>query len=83
MIQINEIDEALMSICAETQGCFEMDDGSGEPNETCVYSRLIQLGHASQSLASSDEKDGLSMNYLYRLFRPETLAETAIGKMHP
>ena len=24
-------DEILMSICAETQGCFEMDVESGEP----------------------------------------------------
>ena len=63
MIQSNEIDETLMSICAETKGWFEMDAESGEPNETCVYARLIQLGYTSQSLASSDEKDGLSMNY--------------------
>ena len=36
MIQISEIDETLMSICAETQGCFEMDVESGESNES-VY----------------------------------------------
>ena len=33
MIQISEIDEMLMSICAETQWCFEMDVESGGPNE--------------------------------------------------
>ena len=69
-----------MSICAETPGCFEMDAESGEPMETCVYAKLIQLGYASQSLASADEKGGLSMNYLRHLARPETDAATAIAK---
>ena len=44
MIRISEIDETLMAICAETQGCFEMDVESGEQNETCFYAMLIQLG---------------------------------------
>ena len=83
MIQISEIDETLMSICAETQGRFEMDAESGDPNGTFACARLIQLGYTSQSLDSAGEKDGLSMNYLYRLARPETPAETAIGEMHP
>ena len=33
MSQINDIDETLMSICAETQGWFDLDTESGEPNE--------------------------------------------------
>ena len=33
MSQINEIDETLMSICAEKQGRFELDTESGGPNE--------------------------------------------------
>ena len=33
MSQINEIDETLMSLCAEPQGFFELDTESGEPNE--------------------------------------------------
>ena len=60
-----------------------MDSESGEPNETCVYAGLIQLGYTSQSSASAGGKNGLSMNYLYRLAHPETPAETNIGKMHP
>ena len=77
------MDETLMSICAETQGFFEMDAESGEPMETWVYAKLIQLGYASQSLASADEKDGLSMNYLSHLAHPGTDAVKVIGKMHP
>ena len=65
------------------KGAFEMDVESGEPNENCVCTRLIQLGCKIQSLAGADGKDGLSMNYLYRLARPETLPKSAIGKMHP
>ena len=72
-----------MSICAETQGCFEIDFEPGEPNANCVYARLIRLGYTVQSLASADGKDGLPMNYLYRLARPDTLQEADIGKMHP
>ena len=76
--QINEIDLALMSICAETHGCFEIGAESGEPNANCVYARLIQLGCASQSLDSADEGGGLSTTYIYRLVRPGTPPETAI-----
>ena len=56
-----------------------MDAESGEPIGTCVYANLIQLGRASQSLASADEKGGLSMNYLSHLAHPETDAVKAIG----
>ena len=72
-----------MSICAESPGCFEVDNESGEPMETFVYAKLIQLGCASQSLARSGEEDGLSMNYLARLAHPETDAATTVGEMHP
>ena len=44
MEQIQEMDETLMSIGAETQGRFEIDAESGEPMGTCVYAKLIQLG---------------------------------------
>ena len=62
MVRISEIDETLMSICAEAQGCFGIDVESGEPNANCVYTRLIQLGCKIQSLASADGVDCLSMN---------------------
>ena len=83
MIQISEIDETLMYICAETQGRFDMEAESGEPNGTFAYARLIQLGYTSQSLGSAGEKDGLSMNYLYHLAHPETPEGTNVGKKHP
>ena len=66
MSQVNEIDETLMSICAETQGRFALDVESGDPDANCGYARLIQVGYATQSSASADEKDGHSMNLLYR-----------------
>ena len=82
-MEILEMGETLMSICAETQGCFEMEAESGEPMETCVYAKLIQLGRTIQSLASADEQGGPSMNYLPQLTHPETDAVKFIGKMHP
>ena len=74
---------ALMAICDEEPGFFEIDAESGGPMGTCAYSKLIRLGRASQSLESAGAKDGLSTNYLYHLAQAEILAETAIGKMHP
>ena len=59
MDQINGIDETLMTICSGTQGCFGLDSESGEQKGNCVYARLIQAGHTSQSLASADEKGGI------------------------
>ena len=82
MGEIQGSGETLMDICDEAPGCFEIDTESGEPMETCVYSKLIQLGYASQSLASAGEKDGQSTNYLYRLAYPEP-EKTVVGKMHP
>ena len=32
MNRINERDETIMSICVETQGCFELAPESSEPN---------------------------------------------------
>ena len=81
MSQINEIDETLMSICAETQGCFELDAESGEPDGNCVFPRLILAGYASSSLASADEKDSPSMDFLYRLVYPNTPEGQVINKM--
>ena len=76
------MDATLMSICAETQGRFEMDAESSEPMETCVYAKLMQLGHASQSLDSAGEKDGLSTNYLPRLAHHGKDSVRDIGEMH-
>ena len=83
MDEIQWPDETLMAICAKAPGCFEIDPESGDPMETCVYSKLIQLGYSSQSLASADEKDGQSMNYLFRLAYPDTPRNETIDKMHP
>ena len=83
MDEIQGPDGTLMAICAEAPGCLEIDPASGDPVETCVYSKLIQLGNSSQSLASSGEKDGQSTNYLFRLVYPDTPQNGAIGKMHP
>ena len=64
---INDKDETLMSICVETKGCFVMGPESGEPIGNCVFARLSRSGHSSASLASSDERDVPSLEYLYRL----------------
>ena len=80
MEQIQGMNATLMSICAETPGCFEMDAESGEPMETCVYPKFIQLGRKSQSLDSAEEKEGLSTNYLSHFPHPETEAAADIEK---
>ena len=49
-------DEIPMAICAEAPWCFEIDPESGEPLESCVYSKLTQLGYTSDSLAIADGK---------------------------
>ena len=59
-----ESEETLMAICAESQGRIEIYPESGEPVGNCDYSKLIQLGYSSNSLASADEGDGQSINYL-------------------
>ena len=81
MIRINEIDETLMSICAETQGRFELDAESGEPNANCVFAMLILEWHDSSSLVGADEKDAPSMDSPYRLVYPNTPADQVINKM--
>ena len=83
MSQINEIDETLMSIWAETQGCFDLDTEAGEPNANCVAARLILAGCDSSSLASADDKDAPSMDLLYRLVYRNTPGDHVINKMHP
>ena len=74
-IKINEIDETLMSICAETQGRFESDPESGEPLGNFVYARLIHLGYTIQLLASADAKDGESLNTLFHAANPTVARE--------
>ena len=83
MSKINEIDETLMSIFAETQWCFELDTESGEPNGNCVFARLILAGCDSSSLASSEEKNTHSMEFSYRAVYPDTPADQGINKMQP
>ena len=56
-------DEVPMAICAEAQGCFEMDLETGEPHGNCVYSELIQAWYSSDCLASAGEKDTHSINF--------------------
>ena len=56
-----------MAICAEAPGRFEIDPESVEPLGRCGYSKLIQLGYTSDSLASAYEKDDTSINLLYGL----------------
>ena len=59
-----------MSICVETQGCFELDPDSGEPNANCVFTKLSQARYACASLASVDERDVPSLEQCYRLVYP-------------
>ena len=49
-------DEVLMNICAETQGCLEIDPDASEPTENCAYSKLIAAGSPSGILCSADER---------------------------
>ena len=37
-------DETLMSICAETQGCIELDPDSGEPNGIASLQDYVKQG---------------------------------------
>ena len=64
MEHFQEPGETLMAICAESPGCFEIDPEFGEPMGNCVYSELLQLGYSRTSSASSDEKDGSSINFI-------------------
>ena len=57
MERIRESGETLMAICAEAQGCFEVDPESYGAMGNCFYSKLIQLGYSINSLASADAGD--------------------------
>ena len=72
-----------MSICAETQGRFELDPESGEPNANSFCSRLVRALYTSSSLARADGKDPPSMDFLYRLVYTYTGPARAINKMKP
>ena len=72
-----------LSICADTQVCFELDPESGEPNENCVFAMLIQTGWDISSLASADGKGALSMDFLYRAVYPDTGPAHVVRKTHP
>ena len=81
----NRKDEALMNICAETQGCLEIDHDTSEPHENCVYSKLILAGFPSDILCSADERDGQSINFTRNLVYPDHVAKGGqpLGKIHP
>ena len=83
MNRINEADETLRSICAETQGCFEADPESDGPLGTCGYARLIHLGYKSQLLASADGTDGESLNTLHHAANQTVAQDNRIDKMCP
>ena len=78
-------DEVLMNICAETQGCLEIDPDTSEPQENCVYSKLVAAGFSSDILCSADERDAQSINFLHNLVHPEHTANGGahLDKMHP
>ena len=81
----NRKDEVLMNICAETQGCLEIDHDTSEPRGNCVYSKLILAGFPSDILCNADERGGQSINFLHNLAHPEHIANGGqpLGKMHP
>ena len=72
MEEIQDPGKTPMAICDEAPGRLEIDIESGRPIANCAYSKLIQLGYTCHSLASEDEKDGHSTNYLYHLAYPGT-----------
>ena len=78
-------DEVLMNICAETQGCLEIDPDTSEPHENCVYSKLIASGFSSDILCSADERDAQSINFLHNLGYPDHIANGGqpLDKMRP
>ena len=55
--------EILVVICADAPWRFEIDPESGEPLESCAYSKLTQLGYTSDSLESAGDKDDTSINF--------------------
>ena len=72
-----------MSICAETNGRFELDPEPSDPNGNCVLARLIQEGYNCSSLASADEKNSLSVDLLYRAVHTNADPAQVIDKMQP
>ena len=80
-----EKDEVLMNICAETQGCLEIDPDTSDPQEYCVYSRLIASGFSSDILCSAGERGAQSINFLHNLVYPERIANGGhpLDKMRP
>ena len=75
--------DVLMVICSESPVCFEIEPESGEPLESCVYSKLINLGYTSDSLACDDDKGSESIVSLYKASYPNHDASVTINKMHP
>ena len=74
-----------MNICAETQGCLEIDPDTSEPHGNCVYSKLILAGFSSDILCSAGERDAQSINSLHNLAHPEHIAHGGqpLDKMRP
>ena len=71
----NKKDDILLNICAETQGCVEMDLETNEPQENCVYSRLIAAGYSSDILSGAGERDSASINFSLQRGQPRTLTK--------
>ena len=59
-----------------------MDPESGEPTGKCGFAMLSQAGCASASLATADERNVPSLEYLYHLAYPEK-GKGPINKMRP
>ena len=83
MVPNNERGETLMSICAETQGCFGLEPDSGAPNGNYVFARLSQAGYTSASLARADEKDADSITFRYRLEYTDKDQNQIVSKIQP
>ena len=75
--------ETLMAICAESPGRFGIYPESGEPLEGYLYSELTLLGYTSDALESSGDKDGNSINDLYKLIYPNRVRGERLGEMRP
>ena len=72
-----------MSICAETHGFVDPVPESSDLNENCVFARLIQSVYTIPPVASADEKDALSIDFLYRAVYPNTDPAQVVNKMKP
>ena len=71
MNPINGKDETLLSICAESPGCFELDLDAGEPHAHWVLARISQQGGTRAALASDDGKNWADLEFRCWLACPD------------